>query len=515
MKIKLFRVAIALCIILAWKGCSKDLGNYTYQELDQITVVDGLESVYEALTGLPFYLDPQFKIEGKNSFVEQDYDYEWFSIDEEMTLSNGKKRILGNERILSLDLPLTPSTYTLYLRVKEKSTSYVRQFKTRLNVQSDIADGWLILNDIEGEARLDMLAYNAKSAEFVSYKDVLATISSIKLSGAPKMVYFLRNRDVFTNAFTDRIYVGTDKATYSINNEQRNWEDYRNLKVEVMRPTADDYHAVTIRSMAIPFSPMTYLIDSEGIVSLENVTQGLMHGPTLNRFTDGGKINISPFVAEKYNSINPYLLMFDINARRFLVHYGGNKGVILPISTVPDLFNPSDIKKDLFYMDFVNAATPQFYAIFKDPNGSDLSLLRFTSPVFRDTEIIPLSYEPIPSSIKLVNAKHITLDPNFGFIVYSVGSKVYQYDPFNKVEKEILDLGTREISFIKFQKLVSQKTIPRYVDFSKKLVLASYDPAQPQVSGTLDLYSINLTTAPQLDESFSGFGKIIDVTYRE
>ncbi|SMC70585.1 PKD-like family protein [Pedobacter nyackensis] len=505
-------VICALCLI-GGNACRKDLGNYEYRELKTMDI-QGFEQVYEALSGQPFHVDPKLDFMKEGGFNEDDFNYEWFSFDENMKIDDGNlKKQLGMQRILDLNLPLTPSTYSLYFRVKDKVTGYVREFKTKLNVRSEIADGWMILNEIRNESRLDMLAYNAKDSKFLQYTDLLSTMSTIKLKGKPRMVYFVYNRDVFNYQFTNRIYVGTDQETYSINNQQRTWNNFRNLKVEVMRPTSDDYHAEVIRSMGMGGFPMTYLLDSDGILSIENSTQGFMHGMTLNRFVDGGRISISPYIAEKYRTITPYLLMFDTEKRRFLVHSGGNKGVIQPVSTDVNVFDPADLKKDLRYMGFVNSGTPQFYAILKEPQQDNFSLLRFVSP--SDTKLTPIAYEAIPNAIHLKDAEQITFDPNYGFIMYSIGSKVYQYDPFNKLEKILLDMGNRKISLIKFQKLLQVQNLARYIDYSKKLMICTYDPAAPDNSGKMELYEISLTAAPKLFQQYEGFGKIVDATYRE
>lgn len=513
MKRKIISATIYALCLFSWSACRKDLGNYEYQELKTLNI-EGFNASYEALSGLPFHVDPKLEFTEAGGFREDDFDYEWFSFDEDMIINDGNKRKqLGTKRLLDLDLPLVPSTYSLYFRVKEKKTGYVREFKSVLNVRSEIADGWMVLNEINNEGRLDMLAYNAVSSEFVQYTDLLATMSNIKLKGKPKMVGFVYNRDIFNYQFSNRIYVGTDQETYSINNQLRTWTNYRNLKVEVMRPTSDDFHAQVIRSMGMGGFPLTYLLDSEGILSIENSTQGFIYGMTLNRFVDGGKITISPYIAEKYKTINPYLLMFDTEMRRLLVHFGSNKGVIQPKSTDPTVFDPADIKKDLRYMGFVNSSTPQFYAIFKDQGQNNLHLLRFVSP--NNTDLTPISYEPVPNTVQLNDAEQIDLDPNYGFIMYSIGSKVYQYDPFTKTEKMLLDLGPRKVSLIKFQKLVQVQKLARYVDYSKKLIVCSYDPATPDNSGKMELYELSLAGTPTLYQQYEGFGKIVDVSYRE
>ncbi|ULT28041.1 hypothetical protein KUH03_16415 [Sphingobacterium sp. E70] len=147
----------------------------------------------------------------------------------------------------------------MYYRIKNKKTDYQFTKTADLTVTSELADGWLVLNDIEGQAQLDMLSYQLAEMKYVRYKNIMEVYGGLKLKGKPKLVYYLYNRDIFNNKYSNRIYVGTDQETFSINNEARTWTDYRNLKTEVMRPTPANYHAEVIRSQEAVLYP-TFLI---------------------------------------------------------------------------------------------------------------------------------------------------------------------------------------------------------------------------------------------------------------
>ncbi|HEY0175237.1 MAG TPA: hypothetical protein VGC08_02600, partial [Pedobacter sp.] len=106
-----------------------------------------------------------------------------------------------------------------------------------------------------------------------------------------------------------------------------------------------------------------------------------------------------------------------------------------------------------------------------------------------------------------------------GYLFYSVGGKVYEYDPGIQKSFLMVDKGTSQISYLNFQtfynRLVPATAI--YKTWANYLTVGSYDPAGTTgKNGTMELY-----TVPQVNgqivrvNSWTGFGKIVSVSYRE
>lgn len=507
---KIFK-AILLMFLFAFSllSCNKDLGNYTYSELSEVQFT-GIDTVYQAYNQNKFVIKPVIKFLDGAVFNADDYTFEWFTINSSSTVLNADKRkFLGNQLDLDTTITLPPGDYELYFRMQNKKTNYLYQHISRLTVTSELSDGWLVLNDIDGKARLDMLNYNVSQQKYIPYTDILSTFSNAELEGKPKLVYYLYNRDPFTNKYSNRVYVGTDQTTLSFNNEIQTWTDYRNLRFEVNHPTTATYHAEVIRSQNMT---LAYVLDSDGILMGENVTLNFLYGPTLNRVSGGARLNISKYIAEFYGSPSAYAVVFDEDNKRFLVHSGTNYTLLQPSSSQPDVFTPNQVGMDLLYMERALTATNQFYALLKNSSTSQIKLLRF---VHSSSTFTPLAFDVVNNTHQIDKATSYAVDPIFGSVIYSVGSQVYQYDPFGKKYTLLLDLGNRKISVLKYQKLVKNRTDLRYIDFSKKLMICSYDPSQPNTSGKMDFYAISLDGTAKLTESYSGFGKIADVSYRE
>ena len=494
-------------------SCNKDLGNYEYTDLDSITIT-GFEESYIGYMGQPLIIKPELKSTDGKPVDADDYEYDWFAIDKNTINDIGKRRQLTKEAELNLDLALPASTYSLYFRAKNKETGYTFQHSVSLLVTNIISSGWLVLNDINGEARLDMLNYNTTTNNFTKFVNLLETTGSVELKGKPLLVYYLNNRDLFTSVATNRVYVGTDQGTYSINNQSLVWNNYRNLKLEIMKPTDDDYHAVKFKSNGNGISE--YMMDKDGSVLFENITGALLYSSPVNRIGTGAQIKVSKHIAEFYTNSTNVMYMYDEENFRLLEHSGNNSSSVIPTFTAASqgIFKSSDFENlELLYMECANTTTKQFYALFKNKVNNEISLLRFTRP--SAASLNALDYIKINSLTNLDKADFYAVDPSLGFLMYSVDNKVYQFNPFTNEHKAIFDLGPRKISLLKYQRIVNSKSNTRYIDYSNHLMLCTYDTTNPNTSGKMELYKINLSSNPTLNYVYDGFGKIVDVSYRE
>jgi uncharacterized protein (UPF0297 family) len=495
----------------AFQSCQKDLGNYTYTHFDSLKI-RGIDTAYLAYNQKTFKITPDIALVSGEKVDPNNYTYEWYTINPSAAVLNAdKKKVLGNKLELDAIISLSPANYILHLRVKNKIDNTISEFVTKLSVTSELANGWLILNDIDGKCRLDMLNYNLTTLKYEPYPDILKNFARIDIPGSPKLVLFLNDRDAITSKYVNRVYVGTDKTTMSFNNQENTWTDFRNLKKEIFRTTPDNYYAEVIQPTGRSGDPV-YILDSEGTLMHQNVTQNMVYGSTINRLNGGVKLNISKFIAVNWGNSISYAVVFDKKNQRFLVHNSTNYTLLIPGSSNPEIFTPEDMKMDLVYMERVLTSTNQFYALLKNPANNKLRLVRFTH---QGAIFDPLAVDDIENPYGMESAENIAADPTFGYIYYTVGNKVYQYDPFTKKHSLAVDAGTRRISKVKFQKVAAFTTNARYNDFAKKLMVCTYDPASPNTSGKMDFYGISLSGTPKLAESYSGFGKIVDVSYRE
>ena len=494
-------------MVFALSACKKDIGNYNYHDINEWTISEIAPS-YTAFQGSTLHINPKITYTQDNSNDTTKYTYTWTSIDNK-AIPVSKKVIARTKNLnWTVSNPASDAAYTLLYEVTEKSTGLTFRSSTNLMVTSIISDGWLILNDINGNARLDFM--NRVNEDFVYFNNILASNSTLTLTGKPKLLYFCQRRDPFTLVTAKSIFVGTDQSSFIINTQDNTFGNFWNITKSMSNYVPAPYYAENVRSQAAIFNNLTYMLDSKGQLLFENPMVSYSFGTAVNRTSNGTPFRISPYFAEAYGSIVTYGLMYDMDKKRFMEHKSYNTSSSVP-STSSNLFDPGNMNMDLIYMDYTTAFSGQTFALLKD-NANKIHLARIVCDY---SSFNPRAFDEVAAP-EMLNATQFAIDPAEGYIMYVVGSKVYRYNPADQSNTMIIDMGSRKISLIKYQRFVYAPKTERYAEYAKKLIICSYDEAAPATSGTMDLYNVpSLNGAPSLYHSFTGLGKIVEVTYRE
>src|SRR6188768_4075742 len=109
MKIKIYWIG---CILLAFlaTSCSKDLGNYEYQDINTLTIK--LDSSYVGIYGQRFTIKPSVQMsmdQAENINDTSKYGFEWYVIDPTAIPVNSGKIMLSKQHNLDTVLTLKPS----------------------------------------------------------------------------------------------------------------------------------------------------------------------------------------------------------------------------------------------------------------------------------------------------------------------------------------------------------------------------------------------------------------------
>ena len=147
-----FLTSVFICLAVA---CYDDKGSYNYKDVNEIEV-DSLGKSHSVI-----FKKDTLKITPLLKFTEDSlsldrYVYEWLVVPstEELT-----RKVIGTERDLNYFVELEPGAYTLYLKVRDKSTGLLWMNYTSLVVRTATSLGWLVIGeDVEGFVNLDMVA---------------------------------------------------------------------------------------------------------------------------------------------------------------------------------------------------------------------------------------------------------------------------------------------------------------------------------------------------------------------
>lgn len=492
---------VAFFVLALLYSCKKDIGNYNYQEVNKAVKFNNLPDRVQAVVGQRLILKPDVEFSVDKTVDTTKYSYEWIFID---PIAN-RLDTLALTAWLDVNITLPPRAYTFQYRVKDKSTGiqFVKEFA--MDVVNEINEGWLLMCSVNGQARLDILSY--KNNVFTPIQDLLGTTGSgLELKGKPVMVYTYDTGTLVGPGInlSYGLYVGTDQSTDRIDPNTFKWQSNYNIKYEVFGALPAGFYADAVM---VSGGNRSYMLGA-GDAYLYHRTNQIKYSVPLN-FIDADKVSfkIAPFIAtrEVQNSENP-AVFYDITYKRFVKHIGTASSCTLFPASANTLFSYTT-GKDLLYMTWVSYSGGEVFAILKDPQSSKRYLARFDS-----SDNLQKYYAEIVAT-DFDKAEYYAVSPEFGYIFYSVGSKVYEYDMSLKTTKLMLDKGANPITLLKFNVF---KNSTKYPDVNK-LIVCSYDPALPEGSnGKMEQYTVPTINGDLiLYKSYTGFGRVKSLNYRE
>ena len=307
------------------------------------------------------------------------------------------------------------------------------------------------------------------------------------------------------DAISYGLYLGTDQGTTKIDPNTYKWTKTMDLTYEMFGEIPAGFYAQAIKAR---LGSSAYML-GKGNVYLYDRPQNIFYATPIN-YIDAEKksFTAAPFLGSDETSPSTPLILYDADNRRFVKH----SGTAASCTTLPE---PAADKKlfsfstgmDLLYMDCIRFSGTEVFAILKEPTGTKRFLARFANSSNAQSyyaEIVATDFD---------KAEQYAISPDLAYIFYNVGSKVYEYDIFLKTTKLVVDKGANKISLIKFHVFRSTTKYPE----GNKLIVCSYDPALPEgTNGKMELFTVPPLNADlQLYSSFSGFGKVQSLTYRE
>lgn len=490
--------------LLCFISCDKEKGNYTYHPINEISFA-GFDTTngYTATFGDTLSISPVLNYSLDASGTHK-YSYEW-----SVNQGFAGDRIISTEKDLKVRIDELPGSYPLQYRVTDLNTGVIFHIRSTLLVRTDVYEGYLVLSDVGGSSRLDMLSYDKVGVKFTQYTDVLKKQgSSLPTQGQPYKVVCSR---AIQSAFnysdsTYGIYLLTATGTNRIHPETFNWAPTYDIRYEVAGDIAPDFKADNL--MVDPqFYYLTYYMASANNVYVKSGGGSPLYILPINKYVGQPLFKASPYVVADGAG---NAVLFNMDNLSFAVTTSN-----LSATTVTDplLPKPGEIPfpkgSNLVWMD--KSASGYGFAITKNPVTGIDSLTKF----------LPGS---LPSYSKPLNATDIDLATHFAvssnpeYLFYSVGGKVYEYDLSLQTSKLMLDKGASQITYLNFEQFAHTSAYPAtYGVWMRYLSIGSYDPGGVAgANGTLEQYGVVDANEPLVfKRSWTGFGKITSVAYRE
>lgn len=507
MNIRIYRSLILLFLtILVLSACKKDLGNYDYKEINSLEEVSGLPPVVNVLFGDNIKIEPKLKFSLDETVDEADYTFEWSYIGSN-GLGGSKLFSLAKTKNLDLKMTLPSGSYTAYYFVRDNASQVKFQQKFTLRVVNEFNEGWIMMTEANNKARVDMLYLDAEG-DFDLVLDLLErTGSGLELEGKPVMTYtYSTGLLLGPDALSYGLYLGTDKRTTKVEPNNFKWTPTMDLTYEMFGQVPTGFYADVIQQRS---GGSSYMIGQGDVFFYNRALNTYYSAPISYVSSEEKAFKAAPFVGGDPAIIsNAHAIFYDVDNKRFVKHVGTNAScTVLPDPSADKMLFSFKTGKDLEFMRWVPFNGGEIFAILKDPTSLKPYLARFNSASSDQT------YYSEITGTDIQEAELYAVSPEFGYLFYVVGSKVYEYDMVYKTSKLMLDLGSKRVSYLNFYQFKGKS---KYKD-DNKLMVGAYDPSRSDgTEGSLDIYTVpGINGDLVLDKSFSGFGRIKSLTYRE
>lgn len=493
-------ICILPALLACMAGCYKDEGNYSYSDINEITFANiDTTAGYAVFIGDSLKISPSLK--STMAANEDNYTYEWSFFDN----IKGDK-ILSNDRNLRIRINETPGTYSLQYRVVDKKTGVLFHVRTKVLVRTAVYEGYMVLNEVNGKSRLDMLSYDATTSSFNQITDVLLQMgSNLPEQGKPYKVVCTRVSNAFNwSDSTYGIYLLTANGTNRVHPETFTWRPTYDIRYEIAGNIAPDFKAGNLLADPAFYYVSIFLYNDYNVYLRTGGVE--MYSLPVNKL-----VGQAPFRASKYmvSTSSQYLTMFDIDAKSFVMLQALNSfnAAPVPVATKPGELNyPTG--QDLIWMD--KTTTGYAYAITKDPGTNTCYLTKFIPGQ------LP-TYSRAINGTGIANAEQFAMGATPEYLFYSVGGKVYEYDLYTQTSKLMIDKGASQITYLAFQPFTANRSPATYGVWSRWLNIGSIDPAGTEgANGTLEQYSVPDANDPLVfQKRWTGFGKITSISFRE
>ncbi|WP_298711770.1 PKD-like family lipoprotein [Chitinophaga sp.] len=500
------KTAFILLIAATLSGCYKDLGNYEYKDVGDIEI-SNIEEQYARLQRDTLRISPELSF--STPVAESDLEFEWMCIQSLSTDESGK-RIIGTSRNLEWEITGATGNYNLFYRVRNKKTGVQYHKLFNLEVQTSTYEGWVILSDVEGLARIDMVSRQTDGADKV-FIDISGT------SGAPMpalrgpRALSIGSDYVSQVGTVQSLYVLTDDGTQKINANTWQWTPKHDMLREMLAPVPQPFRPV----MHQPYGSCFVIVTSDKEMYAMYPQNGIGYGAPVNKLAGTNEpIDPAPFIAIPVFVAPNICMVFDKSRRWFLRLDAASDRGCDTIPTPPNALFSYKIGKDLLWMGYTRFNGGNNIAVMKDPVTKKHFLVRITlagnTPLFQQDQYLEIN----ESTGDIANAEQFAFGQSLGYLLYSVGSKLYQFDINYNTHKLMADVSPEVITSVKTRPHL--KTTEPYATYQQSVVVGSHLPGGTEGSnGKVRIYRMPERNEPfELFREWSGFGKVVDISYR-
>ncbi|SMO76903.1 PKD-like family protein [Solitalea koreensis] len=310
-------------------GCSKDLGNYDYQDINTLKISTDMTSVdpniFVTADSINLTQNDSLKVKLK---IEQslgsaeNFKYQWILTQADATGANPVKHIIDSTAALATKISLTPNLYRLVAMVTDKNTgvSYYKKFALNVNAAPWGNEGWLILQAQPDGSDISVITSRDGASHGKVYPDVYSIMNDHKLPKGTNKVNIVNYTASLRAQKISFFYPNGGMQVRSID-----YADSLNAENWFATPVP-----INFQSNSSALGQWEYLINN-GQLSFRSVNVSSLKTPPINFQPPFlGTYTLSPFVLSA--PADAYVLCYD-NANRCFVQFNVSTGALYPVTS--------------------------------------------------------------------------------------------------------------------------------------------------------------------------------------
>jgi hypothetical protein len=535
---------IALAFLVLPFACVKDPGNYRYNSIDEYSVDFNLkEGGYEwidysfpvvriqrvrAFSGQELNIEPIIRHNERRNILLTDtslYEFSWKAWNTQVSNPDVNRTIGKNKNLnYTVDLQIGSASFVRY-RVTNKKTGVFFEQKFLLEVIDGLTSGMLVLSEIDGRTRLQMVANVVGERVFMNDVLVVADSELPDYVRAGKPIGLRRwDNDIFSPSRIS-FYILTTTGSHRLA-----WEPYRETNSDGEQVLVNSFAwkpgwRIANHFTAPVFVPENFVADDmlvnrayillagAGNMYLTRITQRQHWGSPNNRIGSAGAVyKTSPMMAGSMWDATGFII-FEERSKSFRQISSGDPEFSeeIPNHERNQGRTWENTGMDLVALTTHSVGTPVFvYGIMKAQNPTRHVAFRaenigMIQNPWRDP--MPNIVQGTEEVLDLDQAKHWTTGgPHKAHIYFVIGAKVYIYHILDNIIRLGVDLGNVEITHLSFYKTGAGNNI----------TIGTFENGY----GRLSRYSIPTERETFVETDwgygypFAQFGRIVDIMMR-
>lgn len=395
--LKIFKYLFIFCFILFISSCYKDLGNYNYKDINNITVIsDSFNYSLKQQDTL------RIKVSLQETMTPGEKTYKWV-----LYPNTGvplTRRTLGESKDLNAVISENPGTYKLDYFVTDKTTGVAFHKEFSVVVVSAFSEGWLVLEEKESNVDLALIAPTGDV-----FRNIYTTTNNGNYlpKGSNKIMLWDNRND-------QEIYIASPDDMIQVNFVNfLKISDFRNLFFDAPTPTK-------VQAFSFDGGMQKCLINNGQVFSYST----MVPPPYFFGLAVSG---IGEYYMEPYKSYSAYgYIFYERTKQRFyqLGSYDINFVSFPEYKPGVDSFNFNNVGKKLMFGG--EAVGPASNFLFKNNNDDSL----FVYNVNPSAQVKATGKYNVTGSEGLVDAKVFVMSKTLNFIYYAYENKIYKLDIF-------------------------------------------------------------------------------------